>query len=142
MVGVAAICHLAYACLITSIFRVLKAYSVYCILIHPLNMQPNCLESDTSTREEFGSLFFWVIKPLLYFLKFFFFFWWRPFSKSYWNCSSIASVFYVLDFWPWGMWDLNSSTGIKPTPPELEREVSTTRPPGKSRVNHYCPDTF
>ena len=32
-------------------------------------------------------------------------------------------LFYVLVFWPQGMWDLSSLTGIKPAPPE--GEVST-----------------
>ena len=41
-------------------------------------------------------------------------------------------LFYILVFWPWGMWDPSFQPGIEPTPPALESEVSTTAPPGKS----------
>ena len=37
----------------------------------------------------------------------FFFFWCRPFLKSLLNLFHIASVVYVLVFWPQGMWDLS-----------------------------------
>ena len=44
---------------------------------------------------------------------------------------TILLLFYVLVFWPQGMWDL-PGPGIEPTPPALEGEVLTTGPPGKS----------
>ena len=43
---------------------------------------------------------------------------------------TILPLFYVLDFWPRGMWDPRS--GIKPAPLTSEGEVLTTGPLGKS----------
>ena len=37
-------------------------------------------------------------------------------------------------FWPRGMWDLSSPTGIEPASPALEGEALTTGLPGKSQV--------
>ena len=50
---------------------------------------------------------------------------------------TILLLFYVLDFWPWGMWHvacgiLAPTPGFEPAPPALEGEVLTTGPPGKS----------
>ena len=46
----------------------------------------------------------------------------------------ILLLFYVLVFWPQGMWDLTSpDQGLNPHPPALECEVLTTGPPGKSQ---------
>jgi len=50
---------------------------------------------------------------------------------------NIASVFYVLVFWPQEIWDLHSQPGIEPAPPELEGKVLITRQPGKSQT-HNC----
>ena len=46
---------------------------------------------------------------------------------------TILLMFYVLlfFFWPQGMWDLSSHSGVEPTPPAWESEVLTTGPPGK-----------
>ena len=41
-------------------------------------------------------------------------------------CDNIASVFYALAFWPWGVWDLSSLTRGQPTLPALEGETLTT----------------
>ena len=45
---------------------------------------------------------------------------------------TILLLFYVLGFLPGGMWILAPWPGVEPTPPELEREVFTTRSAGKS----------
>ena len=43
---------------------------------------------------------------------------------------TILLLFYVLDFWPRGMWD--PQPGIQPAPPAVEGEVLMTGPPEKS----------
>ena len=45
--------------------------------------------------------------------------------------SQISLLFYVLVFWPWGMWDLSTQPGIEHAPPALEGEVLTTGWPRK-----------
>ena len=40
-------------------------------------------------------------------------------------------LFFVLAFWPPGMWDLSSQPGIKPVTTALEYEVLTTGSPRK-----------
>ena len=42
-------------------------------------------------------------------------------------------LFYVSVFWPRGMWDLSSPTRDQTVSPELEGQVLTTGPPGKSQ---------
>ena len=41
-------------------------------------------------------------------------------KSLYWICYSIASVVLHFGFWLWGIWDLSSLTGIKPSPPVLK----------------------
>ena len=41
-------------------------------------------------------------------------------------------LFYILLFWPWGTWDLNSLTRDQTRTSSPEGEVLTTGPPGKS----------
>ena len=53
-------------------------------------------------------------------------------GKVFIEFVTILLLFYVLVFWPQGMWNLSSPPGIKPAPPALEGEVLTTGPPGKS----------
>ena len=58
-------------------------------------------------------------------LSLFFFFWCGPFSlflSLYWIYYNIASVFYVLFFWPWGMWDLSSPTRDRTHTPCIGRQ--------------------
>ena len=38
------------------------------------------------------------------------FFWWRPCFKAFTEFVAVLLLFYVLVFWPWGMWDLSSLT--------------------------------
>ena len=45
---------------------------------------------------------------------------------------TILLLLYVLGFWLWGMWDLNSLTTDGTHIPALEGKVLTTGPPGKS----------
>ena len=45
---------------------------------------------------------------------------------------TVLLLFYVLVFWPQGMWLLGPRPGIEPAPPALEGEVLTTGPPEKS----------
>ena len=45
----------------------------------------------------------------------------------------ILLLFYVLAFWPWGMWDLHSWAGTESLLAVLEGEVATTGPLGKSQ---------
>ena len=61
------------------------------------------------------------------------------FFSLYWICYNSASAVYVLDFWPWGMWDLSSSIreGIKPTQPALEAEVLTTGVPRSPKFHFF-----
>ena len=72
-----------------------------------------------------------VYCPVFLSLFFFFFLMWTIF-KVFIEFVIILLLFYVLVFWPWGMWDLSTPTGIEPVPPALEGKVSTTGPPGKS----------
>ena len=53
------------------------------------------------------------------------------FYSVYWICYHIVCFLFWI-FWPRGMWDLSSQTGIEPAPPALEGEVLTTGLPGKS----------
>ena len=57
---------------------------------------------------------------------------WTIFFKVFIEFVTILLLFYVLVFWPRGIWDLSSRPGIEPTPPALEGEVLTTGLPGKS----------
>ena len=54
------------------------------------------------------------------FLSFFFFFFFSVdrFLKSF-EFLTILLLFYVLIFWPHGMWDLSSPSDVEPTPPAL-----------------------
>ena len=56
-------------------------------------------------------------------------------SDSQFVLKSLLNVlqhcFYILVFQPWGIGDLSSQPGIKPSPPVVEGEVLTTRPPEK-----------
>ena len=62
-----------------------------------------------------------------------FFFWCGPVFKVFIEFVTILLLFYVLEFWPRGMWDLNYLTSDQTcTPSALEGEVLTTGPPGKS----------
>ena len=45
---------------------------------------------------------------------------------------TILLLFYVLVFWPQGMWDLGSQLAVKLAPPALEGKVLTTGPPEES----------
>ena len=53
-------------------------------------------------------------------------------KSLYWIYYLIVSVFYVLAFQLWGMWDLSSPTRDPTVPPALEGEVLTIGPPGMS----------
>ena len=55
--------------------------------------------------------------------------------KVFIDFATILFLFYVLCFWPWGMWDLSSPV-IEPAPPALEGEVLSTGPPGKSYTKY------
>ena len=52
--------------------------------------------------------------------------------KVFLEFVTILLLFYVLEFWSWGMRDLAPQLGIEPTPPALEGEVVTTGLPEKS----------
>ena len=62
---------------------------------------------------------------------FFFFFCCGPFLKSI-ESVTILILFYVLVFWPPGMWYLSSLNRDLTYTPVLEGEVLTTGPPGKT----------
>ena len=47
---------------------------------------------------------------------------------------TILLLFYVLVFWPQGMWNLNSPTRDQTHTPVLEGEILTTGPPRMSRA--------
>ena len=52
--------------------------------------------------------------------------------KVFIELITILLLFYVLVFWPQGMWDLRSPTRDRTPPPALEGKVLTAGPPGKS----------
>ena len=54
------------------------------------------------------------------------------FFKVFMEFVTLLLLFYVLDFWPRGMSDLSSLTGIEPAPLALEGGVLTTALLGKS----------
>ena len=62
------------------------------------------------------------------FLKFFFCVC-NYFQSLYWIWYNVVSVFYILVFWPWSMWDLRPWDC---TPPALGEKALTTEPSGKS----------
>ena len=59
------------------------------------------------------------------------------FKKVFIEFATILLLFYILGFWPRGMWDITPQPGIEPTPPALEGKVSTTGLPGKSFIYFY-----
>ena len=61
-----------------------------------------------------------------------FFFLWTIF-KVFIEFVKLLFLFYVLVFWPQGMWDLSSPTRGQTCTPALDDEVWTTGPSGKSQ---------
>ena len=61
-----------------------------------------------------------------------FFFFFKISLKVFIEFVTIFILFYVLDFWGQGRWDLSSQPGIEPATLALEGEVLTTGPAGKS----------
>ena len=56
---------------------------------------------------------------------------------------AILLLFYVLAFWPRGMWDLSSWARDRTTSPALESEVLTTGPPRKiSSLGSHAANPF
>ena len=70
------------------------------------------------------------------FFRFLFFLVWAIF-KVFIEFVTILLLFYVLGFWPRGMWDLSFPTRDGTAPPALEGDVLTTGPPGKSSQNFF-----
>ena len=68
------------------------------------------------------------------FLKDFFLMW--TIFKVFIEFVTILLLFYVLVFWPWGMWDLSSP--IEPAALELWGRFVTTGSPGKSLHMLFC----
>ena len=65
----------------------------------------------------------------------------KPFFKVFIEFVTVLFLFYVLVFWPGGMWDISSQPGTEHTPFALEDEVLTTGPPGKSlKASFYKPN--
>ena len=56
-----------------------------------------------------------------FFLRFFFFFFLWTISKVFIEFVTILLLFYVLVFWPQGMWNLNSPTRDQTRTPCVER---------------------
>ena len=52
---------------------------------------------------------------------FFFSFWCGPFLKSLLSLLTVSLLFYVLVFWPWGMWQHSSPTRDRTCTPCIER---------------------
>ena len=65
---------------------------------------------------------------LIHFFKTFFF-WCGPFLRFLLNLFTIFLLFYVLGFWPKGMWDLSS----------LTRGQTCTLYIGKQSLKHWTP---
>ena len=61
-----------------------------------------------------------------------FFFFFKISLKVFIEFVTIFILFYVLDFWGQGRWDLSSQPGIEPATLALEGEVLTTGPAGKA----------
>ena len=53
-----------------------------------------------------------------------------PVFKVFIELDTVLLLFYVLVFWPWGMWHLSSPTRVSSS--ALEGKVLITRPQGKS----------
>ena len=79
--------------------------------------------SSFTFRTLLRHLFFYLCVHEVLFFKGFF--WCGPFFKVFIEFVIILLLFYVLSFWPWGMWDLSSLTRSKPTLPALEGEILT-----------------
>ena len=69
------------------------------------------------------------------FLDFFFLVW--AIFKVFIELVTILLLFYVLGFWPRGMWDLSSRTKDGTAPPALEGDILTTGPPVKSSQHFF-----
>ena len=67
------------------------------------------------------------ITPLIFFFFFLRFFWCGPFLTSLLNLLQYCFFFYVLVFWPRGMWDLSSPT----------RDQTLTPCIGRRSLNHW-----
>ena len=80
-------------------------------------------------RRALFSLFLWplFLFPSLFSFCLFFFF----FLSLYWICYTIASVVYVLVFWPQDVWDLSSPTRDGTHTLAMEAKVLTAGLPGK-----------
>ena len=63
---------------------------------------------------------------------FFFFLIWTVFKVFIEFVTLLLLIFYVLVFWPWGMWDLCPSTRDGTGTPFIGRTSPTTGPPEKS----------
>ena len=73
--------------------------------------------------------------PVVLLLQFFswrFFFWSGLFFKVFIELVTKLLLFYVLAFWPQGMWDPSSPTSDWTRTPSTGRQISATGPPGKS----------
>ena len=57
-------------------------------------------------------IFFFQRLHIVWFHLYDFFLKCGPFLKSFLNFYNIASVVYVLVFWPWGLWDLSSQKSM------------------------------
>ena len=75
-------------------------------------------------------VFYWLFVFLILFLKIFFDV--GIFFKVFIECVTTLFLFYVLVFWPQGMWDLCSPTRDQILTLAMEGEDLTTGQPGKS----------
>ena len=71
----------------------------------------------------------------------FFFLMWAI-IKVFIQFVTILLLFYILDFWPGGIWGLSFPTKIKPALPALEGKVLTTRPLERSLSTILAPRGF
>ena len=54
------------------------------------------------------------------------------FIKVFIKFVTVLLLFYILDFWPGGMWDLSSLPRDQTHLPAPENEVLTSGPPGRA----------
>ena len=81
--------------------------------------------------------FYVQIQKTLRDMMVFLFFFYGPFFKVFIKFVTILLLFYVLVFWPQGMWNPSSLTrDWTPGLPALEGKILTTGPPGK------CPPQY
>ena len=99
-----------------------------------INMKPSQLSPTIPSAPVSIYLRFCFSGLTLNFFFLRFFFTWTSFLKVFIEFVMILLLFYVLVFWPWGMWILAPWPRIRPTPSLTEGKVLTIGP----RKSWHC----